>query len=60
MPFYKVIKTMQYEEEIYVEADSKKEAEDMSGLEVGVESDPAWYDSEATEITEEEFDNRYN
>lgn len=59
MPFYKVIKTMQYEEEVFVKASSKKEAEELSGIECGQESDPVWYDSEAEEITETEYEERY-
>tara|TARA_R100000541_G_C1897352_1_gene84042 strand:+ start:73542 stop:73724 length:183 start_codon:yes stop_codon:yes gene_type:complete len=59
MPFYKVIKTMQYEEEVSVEASSPKEAEELSGMECDQEFDHVWYNSEAEEITATEYEERY-
>ena len=56
MPYYLVTKTMQYTEEVYIEASTMKEACDLSGLEEGSRNwDDSWYDSTATEITEEEY-----
>ena len=57
MAFYKVVKTMQYTEECYIEAESASEAKQMSG-EMGGERvyDDSWYDSDAYEIDEDEFE----
>jgi hypothetical protein len=56
MPYYKVTKTMKYTATVYVEAESKYEAENRSG---GVDgesnNDDIWNDSEAQEITESEY-----
>lgn len=56
MPYYKVTKTYQYTETIYVEADSKREAEEMSGSETGYQNhDDTWFDSDAVEIDSDSF-----
>ena len=57
MAFYKVTKTMQYTEECYIEAESESEAEQKSGEMEGERVyDDIWYDSDAYEIDEDEFE----
>lgn len=57
MAFYKVVKIMQYEEVLIVEADSEKEACDLSGMMEGEETgDHTWYDSEVIEEVEEDHE----
>lgn len=52
---YRILKIMQYTEEVIVEAESSREAIEMSGMEEGERNyDDAWYDSEIIEIIEED------
>lgn len=57
MAFYKVLKIMQYEEELIVEAGSEKEACALSGMMAGEETgDHTWYDSEVVEEVGEDYE----
>lgn len=56
MPFYKVTKTFKYTETVYMESETKQQAEDDSGENEGsINYDDQLYDSCAKEITEDEF-----
>jgi hypothetical protein len=56
MPFFKLTKTMQYTETVYIEANDSIQAQDNSGAEEGdMNHDDIWVDSRAKEITEDEF-----
>ena len=61
MAFFKVKKTMQYTETVYVEAESEEEACAISGQVDGVvNADDSWYDSVAIEVSEGEFNEECN
>jgi len=57
MAYYKVIKTLRYTEVLYIEADTKTRACDISGTIDGeVNHDDEWYDSDAKEISKAKFE----
>lgn len=57
MAFFKVEKKMMYTEVVWVEADSKSEADDMAGgIDGTVMGDDHWHDSEIIEVCEQEYE----
>ena len=58
MPYYQLVRTMQYTETAYVEASSQEEADEMwSESELFTENhDYSTYDQETYEINKEEFE----